>query len=91
MARPGIEPKTADSRAKCPTDCATRPGPINYDKTNSVKIGTRQNLGNVDKLNTHIDDNTLKVVSSQKLPEIIIDENLLFPLCYERDFMRSFA
>ena len=27
VARPGIEPRTPDLRVRCPTDCATRPGP----------------------------------------------------------------
>ena len=28
VARPGIEPRTPDLRVRCPTDCATRPGPV---------------------------------------------------------------
>ena len=51
--------------------------PINYDKTTSMLIGTRQKIRNIDKLNIHIDDNNIKAVSSQKLLGIIIDENLL--------------
>ena len=27
-ARPGIEPRTPESRVRCPTDCATRPGEV---------------------------------------------------------------
>ena len=26
VARPSIEPRTSDLQARCPTDCATRPG-----------------------------------------------------------------
>ena len=50
--------------------------PINYDKTTSMLIGTRQKIRNIDKLNIHIDDNNIKAVSSQKLLWTIIDENL---------------
>ena len=35
-------------------------------------------LRSIDKLNIHIDDNTITTVSSQKLLGIIIDENLLW-------------
>ena len=28
VARPGIEPRTSDLRVRCPTDCATQPGPF---------------------------------------------------------------
>ena len=52
--------------------------PINYDKTTSMLIGTRQKIRNIDKLNIRIDDNNIKAVSSQKLLGIIIDENLLW-------------
>ena len=39
--------------------------PINYDKATSMLIGTRQKIRNIDKLNIHIADNTIKAVSSQ--------------------------
>lgn len=49
---------------------------INYNKTTSMCIGTKQRLRNTDKLDIQIENNKIDAVSSQKLLGICIDENL---------------
>lgn len=52
--------------------------PINFDKTTSMTVGTRQRLSNCQKLEINIDNNSIVSVNKQKLLGVYIDENLLW-------------
>lgn len=52
--------------------------PINYDKTTSMTVGTRQRLRDTQQLDINIDDNIIVPVNKHKLLGIYIDENLLW-------------
>lgn len=52
--------------------------PINYDKTTSMIIGTKQRLHNNQKLEINLADNAIVNVNKQKLLGIFIDEHLLW-------------
>ena len=52
--------------------------PINYDKTTSMIIGTKQRLHNNQKLEINLADNPIVNVNKQKLLGIFIDEHLLW-------------
>ena len=52
--------------------------PINYDKTTSMTIGSRQRLHNNQTLEINIANNPIVSVNKQKLLGVVIDEHLLW-------------
>ena len=52
--------------------------PINYDKTTSMTIGSRQRLHNNQSLEINIANNPIISVNKQKLLGVVIDEHLLW-------------